>query len=212
MLRRVILHGALAEKYGRVHKLDANTPNMILRGMCSGFPEFKQDMRDGLYSFVYGEIDSPSSRIEINPDLASLKLGQQTDFHILPEVEGRGRNLGLFIGIGLLMFSGFGAAGVIGAGGGMGATAFGVGAFTMTWGSIAMIGLSLTLGGISQMMAPSPSVGDSMGSERPDERPSFLFNGAVNVGEQGGPIPLVYGQFRTGTTTISAGITTEKLL
>jgi predicted phage tail protein len=44
-----------------------------------------------------------------------------------------------------------------------------------------------------------------------DNRPSFVFNGPVNVQEQGGPMPLVYGRFRTGSVVGSAGLAVEQL-
>lgn len=67
------------------------------------------------------------------------------------------------------------------------------------------LGLSLALAGVTEMMAGSPSTGDYLDAETPENKPSFVFNGPVNVQEQGGPVPLVYGRIRTGSTVISAG-------
>ena len=47
--------------------------------------------------------------------------------------------------------------------------------------------------------------------ERPEERPSFIFNGAVNTMGQGGPVNLVYGRFLTGSAVVSAGTNAEQL-
>ncbi len=43
------------------------------------------------------------------------------------------------------------------------------------------------------------------------QRPSFLFNGSTNTSEQGSPVPLVYGQMRTGSVLISVGVQTENI-
>ncbi len=45
----------------------------------------------------------------------------------------------------------------------------------------------------------------------PDQRNSFLFNGAKNVSTQGVAVPLVYGKMRTGSVVVSAGINTEEV-
>ena len=44
-----------------------------------------------------------------------------------------------------------------------------------------------------------------------DERASFVFNGAVNVIEQGGAVPVAYGRSIVGSTVVSAGIDTEQI-
>ena len=47
--------------------------------------------------------------------------------------------------------------------------------------------------------------------EAPAQRPSFVFDGAVNTSEQGGPVPLVYGTMRTGSVVISSGLVSEEV-
>lgn len=46
---------------------------------------------------------------------------------------------------------------------------------------------------------------------RPDQKPSFAYNGPVNTSEQGLSIPLVYGQMRVGSIIVSAGIVSEEV-
>jgi len=40
---------------------------------------------------------------------------------------------------------------------------------------------------------------------------SYMFNGALNSNEQGGPVPLIYGQARVGSIVISSAITSEEM-
>jgi len=63
-------------------------------------------------------------------------------------------------------------------------------------------GIGLVLQGFFQ-----PSIPES--KERPDERPSFLFNGATNTSVEGSGVPLVFGRTRTGSVTVSAGVDVE---
>ena len=67
------------------------------------------------------------------------------------------------------------------------------------------LGLSLALGGVTELMAGTPNTGDYLQAETPENKPSFVFNGPVNVQEQGGPVPIIYGRIRCGSTVISAG-------
>ena len=63
-------------------------------------------------------------------------------------------------------------------------------------------------GGIIQMLVPVPKTGDP--SERPENKPSTYFDGAVNTMAQGHPVPLGYGKLMVGSAVISAGLTVEE--
>lgn len=83
---------------------------------------------------------------------------------------------------------------------GTGATFMGIGL-----GNVAMLGVGLALAGVSQLMAPSFK---SPGVPQSERLESFMFHGPVNVMEQGHPVPLVIGRFRTGSVVVSAGLDT----
>lgn len=66
------------------------------------------------------------------------------------------------------------------------------------------MGVALTLAGITQMVYGSPA-SDSL--EKGDNKPSYLFNGAVNTYSQGNPVPVGFGgPLRVGSQVISVGI------
>lgn len=72
------------------------------------------------------------------------------------------------------------------------------------------IGVSLLIGGIIQMLTPTPKINDSNDAE--EEKTSFLFNGAVNVREQGHPVPAIYGgPYLVGSIIGSAGLRIEQM-
>jgi len=71
------------------------------------------------------------------------------------------------------------------------------------------IGFSLVLGGVTGMLF-KPNTVKSTSSERPNNRPSYAFNGAINTVGQGNPVPLAYGRLRVGSQVISAGLRVEQ--
>lgn len=85
------------------------------------------------------------------------------------------------------------------------------------------VGISLTLGGIAQMLAPSPKLGASplarsftptntqlqTGEQKNSSNgiTSYLFNGAINATSQGNPVQIIYGEMIVGSQTVSLAIT-----
>ena len=69
------------------------------------------------------------------------------------------------------------------------------------------LGVSMVLGGIAQMLAPVPQLNDTM---RKDD-PSYAFGGVINTTQQGGPVPIVYGQHLTGSTVVAVGMWAEAI-
>jgi predicted phage tail protein len=69
----------------------------------------------------------------------------------------------------------------------------------------------MVLQGVSSLLTPVPKA-EYNNRETPDQRASFLFNGATNRSAEGTAVPLIYGRFRAGSVIASAGITVEQLL
>ena len=77
-----------------------------------------------------------------------------------------------------------------------------------TYATIATyVGTSLVIAGASQMLTPTPPTPP----EAPENKPSYVFNGAVNTTAQGYPVPIGYGRMIVGSAVISAGIVAEEL-
>jgi hypothetical protein len=64
--------------------------------------------------------------------------------------------------------------------------------------------VNIVIGLVMNVLAPSADT--SGGGAKADERPSFLYNGAINVIEQGYAVPIVYGTHMTGSIVVSAGV------
>jgi hypothetical protein len=69
------------------------------------------------------------------------------------------------------------------------------------------MGVSMIVGGVVQLLTPMPK--GPKNTDSPDNKPSYVFTGAVNTQAQGNPVPLLYGRMIVGSAVISAGINAE---
>jgi predicted phage tail protein len=219
MIRTVYLHGSLRERFGTRFRLDVETPSEAARALCAQLPGFDMVMRQGQFrvrAHARGERGRFVRQRTVVNDTVNLRLGLLDTIHIFPAAAGAKGGKGgigkIVLGVVLIataMFTG-------GATLGLGATAFaigsGAGAMTITFGQIAMLGLSMVLAGVSQMLAPSPQVDRYEKMEQAEDRPNFGFQQAVNAVEEGGAIPWIFGKrVRVGSTVISSGIIAEQI-
>lgn len=88
-------------------------------------------------------------------------------------------------------------------------------------------GISLLLGGVAQMLSPSPKLGSSPnfarsfknqnelmqqgGDDEGKNKVSYLFSGAANTTSQGNPVKIIYGENIVGSQLISFRITSGTL-
>ena len=101
---------------------------------------------------------------------------------------------------------------------GSGGKAFGwfqtvVGALVMVasfwFPALAPLGLSLMMGGISQLISPQ-ATNDSV--RQADNSNSFYFDGPQNTTNQGNPVQLIYGEeILVGSQVVSSSITIDQL-
>jgi len=216
-MRQLFLYGELAEQYGPSFTVRANTVVAAVRLMEANFKgKFMRGIIDGTYRVVAGNSIDDEHAIHFDNELVrkGLNLGSK-DLHIIPVPAGSGGSFRIVLGIALIAAAfAFAPAAVMSAAGTASTTAtFGVelGTGFLSFQTMAMFGASLALGGIASLLTPVAKVGDYSSRETSDERASYLFNGAVNRVEQGGPVPLIYGRMRTGSVVISGGIKNEDI-
>ena len=185
MLREIRVYGQLAEFLGqRVFHAVVSSAAEAIRFLCANFPQLEAHMSERHYRVSTG-------RHQIGLDELHDPSGQAV-IRIAPVVGGAGGALGrIAIGAALIAASFF-TAGVAIAGIGVSSVVFGVGA-------------SLTLGGIAQLLTPTPRLATGENSDA-DPRKSYSFSGVQNTSRQGVPIPVIYGEVLTGSIVISAGI------
>jgi predicted phage tail protein len=186
-MKTLYLHGFLGARFGESFSLDVRDPAEAIRALLIQIPGFEAVIRDGDWHVVRGPLDGG---VSLDEEGLAVAVSDESEIHILPAVSGAGGD-GLFQTI-------------------AGAVLVAVGVYTGQ-GWLVNAGVALTLGGVSQMLSPTPQTGDYGERERPDERPSFLFDGPTNTSTQGLPVPVIYGRVKVGSVVASAGMTAEEL-
>ena len=200
-MRKIKLYGELAKITG--HKeLDAvvNTTAQAVSFLVNNFPELEGHMADKYYQVLL-------EKENVNIDELHFPIGK-SDIKFVPVVSGSG-GIGKALLGGVLIAASFGVGGLFTTplafgGGGIGFAAAGIGA-KAAFG----IGASLVLGGVSDMLFPTPKA-PQFSSEQ-DPRLSFHISGTQQTSRAGTPVPLVYGEIFTGSVVISSSIDTEQV-
>lgn len=218
MLRDIYFYGRLENRYGHRHRYDVDSPVELARCMQANYGDFYRQIRGGRFQFVRGDRFHGDF---LGPEHLTLRLGAEP-LHVVPVPEGAGGDskpiitavLGVALIAAAVIIPGAPAAAAeAGLEGFKAAMAGGViipGLGCITYGSVALLGATLALGGISQLLAPTPQVTDY--SNREKDKVSWLFTGSFNRTEQGGAIPVIYGgPIRVGSIQASFGIRVEDI-
>lgn len=191
-MKTIQLYGELADKFGSDPiMLDAATPQMITRGLISRFGlEFRKIISAGTFEFLCINSNT-DKKLYIHDEMTAQMSVDHDEIHITPKAEGSGKFGQIIMGVVLIV------VGVV-------ITGMSFGLASPIGGAFIAAGIGMIAGGVVQLLIGSPTP-DSLSNERPDSRPSYIFNGSVNTYEQGGPCPLVYGRIRAGSVIVSAG-------
>jgi predicted phage tail protein len=208
MLRKIRVYGRLAKFLGqRVFEADVASAAEAVRFLVVNFPQLEKHMADQHYRVSVGTYD-------LTLDELHDPAGQQ-EISIVPVLAGAGGATGkILAGIGLVALAfviGPAAGGFLGIGAGLGGAGAGLvgGAFAS---AIGFVGLSLVIGGVSQLLTPTPKINQpGTPQDNNDPRKSYSFSGIQNTSRQGTPVPIVYGETLVGSVTISAGIDTVEV-
>jgi predicted phage tail protein len=178
MLRKIKLYGKLAKFIGhRVLEADVATAAEAVRFLLANWPEAEAHMSDQHYRVSIGTYDLTAEELYDPAGAAPISF--------VPVVAGAGAVGRIIAGIALvaigLFVPGIGALGVQ---------------------ILVGVGASLVLGGIAQLLTPTPSTSKDEG----DPRKSFSFSGIQNTNRAGVPVPVVYGETLVGSVVVSAGI------
>jgi predicted phage tail protein len=211
MEKEVRLYGPLAKFIGqRKFLAEISSAGEAIRMLLANFPGLEQHMSDRYYKVI---VDGRESELE------EISYPASQTIKIVPVLGGAGSGTGkILAGIGLIaaaiITGGIASAGVT-LGGFMGIGTVG----TM----VAAVGASLVLGGVAQLLSPTPQIGSfgpaSSGRSRQttteatelDPQESYSFSGIQNTSRQGTPVPVVYGETIVGSVVISAGIDVDTI-
>lgn len=204
MEREVRLYGSLAKFIGqRRFMAEISSAAEAVRMLIANFPGLERHMSDQHYRVIVDNYDA---------DLSEIHYPAAGCIQIIPVIGGAGGAVGRIV---------LGAALIVGAFFTGGAT---LGFFGSTIGVGAMlggIGASLVLGGVAQLLSPTPQIGQ-YGPATPstfnttentelDPQKSYSFSGIQNTSQQGSPVPLIFGEMYVGSVVISAGIDTDNI-
>jgi predicted phage tail protein len=196
MLRKIKLYGKLAKFIGhRVLEADVATAAEAVRFLLANWPELEAHMSDQHYRVSIGTYDIDLEELHHPAGAAPISF--------VPVVTGAGAVGRIIAGIALIAL-----AIVFAPGGALAGAAFTLGSQAVT--IIAGIGISLALGGVAQLLTPTPKV--PQGADNQDDpRKSYSFSSIQNTSRQGVPVPIVYGETIVGSVVISAGIDTVQV-
>ena len=195
-----MLYGSLGKKFGKVHRYDVASPIEAVKAMSATISGFKEYMLHAGYMkiLVGGKTDLDIDNV-VNP------VSDKETIRFIPVIQGSGGFGKILLGAALIGLAiAFPAASAT--------LSFGTFSTSFSLASMATsIGTSLVIGGVSEMLF-APQKSSSSSAERPENKPSFIFNGAINTSRQGNPVALAYGRVIVGSQVISAGIVSEQIL
>jgi predicted phage tail protein len=191
MLRKIKLYGKLAKFIGhRVLEADVATAAEAVRFLLANWPELEAHMSDQHYRVSVGTYDLIAEELHHPAGAAPISF--------VPVVAGAGAVGRILAGVALIALSFL----IIP----LGIAAAGAGIAT----AVGLAGASLLLGGIAQLLTPTPKV--AQGADKQDDpRKSYSFSGVQNTSRAGTPVPIVYGETLVGSVVISAGIDTVQV-
>lgn len=183
MLTTVKLYGHLGKKFGREFRFDVRSPAEAVAALKATVPGFTEHLI---------EFSAPGYHVFTGRENVGIKeIAHPTNqpIKIVPVVAGAKQGVLQTI---------------------LGAVLVVVGVwFEQPW--LVNMGISMVLGGVAQMLFAPPPPKDPGQNERPENRPSYAFNGAVNTAQQGNPVAVGYGRLIIGSQVIAAGLYVEPL-
>ena len=182
MLTTIRLYGKLGAMFGRKYRLNVKSPAEAMRALCVQLKGFESYLTN--------------SKVEYGVFVGKRNIGQEQlcdpsggdDIRIAPFVSGaKAKWVQTVVGIVLV---------VVG--------------YLVSWAppvgsALISMGISMIVGGIVQMLTPSPKVNGP--NDKDGNKPSTQFSGPVNTQAQGNVVGVCYGgPLIIGSAVISAGI------
>ena len=196
-MRTLILEGWLAEEYGSEFRVQVDSAGAAIRLLCANFPDFKT--RVGTEDQEFAVLVANNNGI--NHEQINMPIPEEAEIRIIPMIAGAksGGAFQTIVGIVLVV------VGVI-------LSYFSAGLLSTVGGYMVKMGIVMMISGVAQMLIGTPKAPKTSTTEKADNTPSDLFNGAVNTSAQGNPAPLCYGgPIVVGSYVVSAGYSTVQV-
>lgn len=210
MKRKIYLEGELGDKFGKEFTMNVKSFSEAIRCLECNFPSMRQyfiECEEKNVGFVCEVADTP-----LNSETELLLEYNEGDMIITPlpmgSKSGGGKILAALAITALILLNPGGyfltqtqAAAYTASGVQTQAAAY---ALTTPGLVAAGIAVNLAMTGISQIMAPDPSVDN-------DQDESYLFQGTGQTLIEGDPVPILYGKLRVPGRPISLHVRNERL-
>lgn len=186
-MRTIKLYGELGDLYGKEYRLNVTSVREALALLLANFPSLKQYLIDQDKKIAGYEVWDGKEALSEEDKNGFFKQGL-ADIKIIPVVQGGGAAGRIIAGVVLVV----------------------VGTVLAYWtgnpygAKIALLGASLILGGICELLSPKPNTKTSDPTSNAD---SYLFSGAMNSSKQGNAVALGYGKMIVGSQVGSASVT-----
>ncbi|MBP98775.1 hypothetical protein CMK18_22735 [Candidatus Poribacteria bacterium] len=218
-MKVVKVYGALKKKLGGqgTFELDVNTPAEAIKALTANFKGLAKWMVESEQHGVAYKVQLGTEVVgEDQIDTLLYPWSEREVFSITPVMSGAGRGWGqvllgaALIGLSFVTFGGTAFAGVS-LGSTFGSGAAGAGLYGAAWGSKALgaIGLSMMIGGISQMLSPPPP---DLDIKQANKLQNYSFSGVTNTSQVGTAIPIAYGRLFVGSSVISSGLDVDEVV
>ena len=184
MLRRIELHGILAEKFGKSFEFDVASPREACEALSYQVDGFRRFMMTAHESGLFFAVFNDDNNIGANE--VEMKTGAKV-IRIVPKITGAGGDAMGWIQV-------IAGAALVGAG------------FFLGQPSLIAAGGGMLLGGAAALLMPRPTITP----QDPDgNKPSYAFGGPVTTVAEGNPVPVGYGRCHWGGAVISMMIVNE---
>lgn len=217
-MKVVKVYGPLRKYLGQCRfEFVADTPAQAMKALCVNFPGLAQWLLDREAEGMAFRVTRGRDKITNEaPEGLVLPWSEREVFSIAPVIVGAGRGAAFIIaGIALIglavVTGGTSLAFTVGGFKALAATGAAAATATATFAAAAgNIGLFLLVGGVAQMISPTPSLGFNTGKEAA-RLESFSFSGIVNTSKQGMAVPICYGRAFVGSAVISSGLDVDQV-
>jgi len=202
MLRKIKVYGALKKFLNwetGTFLADISNVAEVGRFLVANWPDIEKHMQDQHYKVFVGNYN-------LGKEELNFPIGQTEEIRIVPVAVGA---KGFFkSGIGKVV-----AGAALIAAPFLAPTLASTAILGTTVGAISTgIGVSLALGGVSQMLTPTPDIPTFSGGDSGlDPQSNYSFSGVQNVSRAGVPVNLIFGEIFTGSVIVSAGIDTVQV-
>ncbi|WP_433769344.1 tail assembly protein [Pseudomonas putida] len=196
-MTRILLSGSLAQKFGRKldRLLETGTTREAFSALVNTVPGFEDFIRDSARKGLRYAIFRNRENVGEN----EFTLSGTTEIRIVPVIAGsKSSILQVVTGVALIVAGAF-------------ITTLSFGGAAPIGGAMIGMGVGMVLGGVAQMLSPTPKTQNQEDQGATENKPSYLFNGAFNSTQQGLPVPVVYGKMLVGSSVVSVGTWAEAL-